>query len=333
MPVIEVEGLSKHFPGFRGGTTALQDLSFEVPEGGVFGFLGPNGSGKTTTIRCLMDLVRPSSGDCRILGTNCRGDLHQVIARVGAIVETPKFFGRFSARRNLFYLAKVAGADKTRVNEVLEFVGLGGREKDLVRDFSLGMNQRLGLAAALIKNPDILILDEPAHGLDPAGIKEIRGLLRRLGDEGRTVFLSSHLLAEVEAICDTVVILSNGRKVAEGPVDVVLARGQGGVEIEIDDIANARVVLSDAGFAVEPGKGSLLIQVDPSQAHRVTQVLATKGLYLRAMKPVARSLEDVFLELTAEESAISEVVESAGGAPEDAETGFGDEAGDEGGDR
>ncbi|MGH9195728.1 MAG: ABC transporter ATP-binding protein, partial [Acidimicrobiia bacterium] len=223
VPVIEIEGLRKHYVGFRGGTTAIDGLDLAVPEGGVFGFLGPNGAGKTTTIRCLMALARPTSGSVQILGVNPAKELSKVISRIGAIVETPTFFGRFSGERNLLLLGRLNGIGRQAVREAMDRVGLGGREKDLVRDYSLGMKQRLGLAAALLKDPELMILDEPAHGLDPAGITEIRNLIRRLGDEGRTIFLSSHLLSEVQQVCDHVAILRKGKVAASGTVKEILS--------------------------------------------------------------------------------------------------------------
>src|SRR5438874_7306512 len=182
--VIEVEELRKRYRRLRGGTTvALDGLDLSVPEGGVFGFLGPNGSGKTTTIRCLLGLVRPSEGRSRVLGVDATRDLHRVIARIGSIVETPSAFPTFSGRKNLGFLAALDGIGGTSVDAALERVGLGERADDLVKGYSLGMRQRLGIAAALLKDPALVILDEPANGLDPAGIVEVRELLRSLGRE------------------------------------------------------------------------------------------------------------------------------------------------------
>src|SRR6266516_4230854 len=236
MSVIETHGLRKAYSRLRGGrTVALDGLDLSVPEGGVFGFLGPNGAGKTTTIRCLLGLVRPTSGDCRLMGADSQRDLHSVIGRVGSIVETPALFPRFSGRRNLRLLARLDGIGRKRVDEALERVGLAARANHPVKTYSLGMKQRLGIAAALLKDPALLILDEPANGLDPAGIKEVRDLIRSLGDEGRMVFLSSHLLAEVQTVCDRVAILSRGRCIASGAVSEVLARGHpAGLLVRLD---------------------------------------------------------------------------------------------------
>ncbi|HEV8421258.1 MAG TPA: ATP-binding cassette domain-containing protein, partial [Actinomycetota bacterium] len=224
MAVIEIEGLRKEFRKLRGRSTlALDRLDLSVPEGGVYGFLGPNGAGKTTTIRCLLGLVRPTQGRARLLGAASSTELARVMGRVGSIVETPAMYPRFSGRRNLELLARLNAIGAKTIDQTLERVGLQGRADDHVRTYSLGMKQRLGIAAALLKDPELLILDEPANGLDPAGIKEVRDLLRTLGAEGRTVFVSSHQLSEVQVMCDRVAILSRGRCVAAGPVGEVLA--------------------------------------------------------------------------------------------------------------
>src|SRR3989442_895575 len=227
MAVIEVEGLRKEYPRVRGGrTVAVDGLDLSVPEGGVYGFLGPNGAGKTTTIRCLLGLVRPTGGTCRLLGADSVSELSRVIGRVGSIGETPALFPPFSGRRNLQLLGGLHRIGPRSVDDVLGRVGLAERADDPVRSYSLGMRQRLGIGAALLKDPEVLILDEPANGLDPAGIKKFRQLLRQLANEGRTVFLSSHLLPEEEQICDRVAILSLGRTVASGATGEVMARGR-----------------------------------------------------------------------------------------------------------
>src|SRR6188508_642128 len=216
-PVIQTTGLRKEYRSLRGKTHAAVDgLDLEVPAGGVFGFLGPNGSGKTTTIRCLLGLARPTSGRCRVLGADSPAHLPGVVGRLGALVEGPGVNPGLSGRQALTVLATTAGLGRHAVDANLERVGLGERGDDLVRGYSLGMRQRLGIAIALLKDPELLVLDEPANGLDPAGIREVRELVRHLGAEGRTVFLSSHLLGEVEQVCDEVAIVSGGRTVAQG---------------------------------------------------------------------------------------------------------------------
>jgi ABC-2 type transport system ATP-binding protein len=306
--VIEVEGLRKVYRRVRGGqTVAVDRLDLSVPRGGVFGFLGPNGAGKTTTIRCLLGLVRPSSGRCKLFEADARIALSSVIGRVGSIVETPAMYPRFSGRLNLELLGRLQGIGGQRVEAVLEQVGLSDRAKDQVRTYSLGMRQRLGIAAALLKDPELLILDEPANGLDPAGIKEVRELVRRLGGEGRTVFVSSHQLAEVQQMCDRVAILSRGRSVAEGPVAEVLSRGrEEALIVKLDDLRAGASALRSAGIEAEIEDDHVRARLPATQASRVTEILASQGLYLSELRPESVSLEDVFLELTREPATMAE---------------------------
>jgi len=265
----------------------------------VFGFLGPNGSGKTTTIRCLMGLISPTAGSARLLGASNRSELARALRRVGSIVETPALFPGFSGRRNLELLGRIHGVGRRRVDEVLDQVGLGTRARDRVKTYSLGMRQRLGLGAALLIDPAVLILDEPANGLDPAGLKEVRDLLRRLADEGRTVFLSSHLLGEVQQICDRVAILSRGRCIATGSVGEVLARGTTtGLLVRLDDLGAGVEALRQAGIDASEDAGLLRVNLPADQAPRVTKELADRGLYLSELRPELATLESVFLELT-----------------------------------
>jgi ABC-2 type transport system ATP-binding protein len=303
MAIIECNGLRKEYRRLRGGTSiALQGLDMAVDAGGVFGFLGPNGSGKTTTIRCLLALSYPTGGSCRIMGIDPAKDLHKVIDKIGAIVEAPAFFAGFSGRRNLQLLARSRGIDEKKVEAALERVGLATRGKDLVKGYSLGMKQRLGIAAALLKDPQLLILDEPANGLDPAGIKEVRELIRSLGREGRTVFVSSHVLAEIQQTCDRVAILSRGRAVRVGSVEEVLSTGRSAsMLVRVPDIARAEQVLSSAGIEVNTSDGMLTVGVSQDDAGRITEVLAAQGVYLTELRPHQASLEDVFLELTTED--------------------------------
>jgi len=291
--------------GSKRPVTAIDGLDLEVPEGGVFGFLGPNGAGKTTTIRAMVGHLRASSGIIRLLGADVTKSLPTVIDQIGAFVEQPSFFPGFSGRHNLELLAGSRGFARSDVTRVLETVGLHERSDSRVTSYSLGMRQRLGIAAVLLKNPRLLILDEPANGLDPAGMLEMRNLVRRLGAEGRTVFISSHLLAEVQQTCDRVAVLVRGRCVATGTVEELL-RGEvsrhrlrvpgGGAEHE-----RTASVLRAHGMDVEhDGHGHLLVAVAPQGAHEVTRLLAGEGIYLAELTPVERSLEEVFFELTGE---------------------------------
>ena len=298
--VIEVDGLCKEYRGRRRGRLrAVDGMDLSVPAGGVFGFLGPNGSGKTTTIRCVLGLSRPSAGRCRLLGANCPAQLPTVIGRVGALVETPGLTSGVSGRQTLGILATSAGIGNRQVDAVLARVGLAERADDLANTYSLGMRQRLGLAIALLKDPEVLILDEPANGLDPAGIREIRELVRELADEGRTVFLSSHLLGEVELVCDRVAIVSKGRTVAAGPIHEVLqAARPDAVWVKVTDLPGGSRTLTAAGLRAELDGEHIRVDIAPTQAEHVTRALVADGHYPSELRPVEASLEDAFFALT-----------------------------------
>ena len=301
MPVIDVRGARKTYRRWRRpGERAVDGLDLAVEAGGVFGFLGPNGSGKTTTIRMLLGLVRADAGALTLFGQPVPEQLPTVISRVGALVETPLFFPNFSGRLNLELLSDLAELPRQRVDEVLEQVGLADRARDRVKGYSLGMRQRLGIAAALLKRPELLILDEPTNGLDPAGIREIRELIRSLGSSGTTVFLSSHLLNEVEQVCDHVAILSHGRCVASGSVaDVLASRSTGDMRVRVDDIPGAVQILAQAGFrASADADADSLTVAGVSDPAAVTEALAKKRVYLRELTPITVDLESVFLGLT-----------------------------------
>jgi ABC-2 type transport system ATP-binding protein len=298
--VIEIEGLRKAYRRRRGTTVAVDGLDLTVPAGGVFGFLGPNGSGKTTTIRCLLGLVRPGAGQVRLLGRAVPAGLSDAIRRTGAIVETPALFPTMTARENLRLLGSIDGIGRARVDEMLGVVGLADRADDLVRRYSLGMRQRLALAAAMLKDPELLILDEPANGLDPAGMREVRVLLRDLATEGRTVFVSSHILSEIEQTCDYVAILARGRCVTAGSVDEVVTRSgrPASLLVKVADLDGAERVLREAQIGVERVDDALRVAVDPVAAGDVTRLLASREHWVTELRPDRFSLEDVFLELT-----------------------------------
>jgi ABC-2 type transport system ATP-binding protein len=305
MPVVQMTAVSKTYRRRgRPAQKALDGLDLLVEGGGVHGFLGPNGSGKTTSIRVLLGLVAADGRPhIRLLDRPVPEGLPDVIGGVGALVETPLFFPGFSGRLNLQLLAEAAGLPRTRVEECLEIVDLTDRAGDRFKGYSLGMKQRLGIAAALLKSPRLLILDEPSNGLDPAGIRDVRELIRRLGRDGRTtVLLSSHLLAEIQQVCDSVSILARGRCVATGPVNEVLARGStGAVRIRVPDASAAAGVLSAADFAVSPPDApdgrTLLVHSAPAPGD-ITRALAQQGIYLEELTPMAADLESAFLALT-----------------------------------
>jgi len=298
--MIEIEGLRKEYRRVRGRrTVAVDGLDLSVPEGGVFGFLGPNGAGKTTTIRCLLGLVRPSSGRLSLLGADVGDELPRVIARVGSIVEAPAMFPRFSGRRNLEILARIHGEGDAAIEASLERVGLRDRAKDPVKAYSLGMKQRLAIAATLLRDPSLLILDEPANGLDPAGIVEVRELLRSLGAEGRTIFVSSHILSEVQQTADHVAIVAKGRLIKAGPVNEVLATtGGSGVIVKLGDLEAGRRALADANIPATIEAGAIRADVPPDQSERISRTLAEARLFVTELRPDTVDLETVFLELT-----------------------------------
>ena len=303
--VIELERVRKTYGGVRKGrTVAVDDLTLSVASGGVHGFLGPNGSGKTTTIRILLGLVSPDAGAVRVLGADVPRGLPAVVGRVGALVESPQLFPTFTGRRNLQILAGLADVPGTRVEQLLELVGLAERADDRVKGYSLGMRQRLAIAAAMLKAPELLILDEPTNGLDPAGMVEVRELIRTLGSDGRTtVFLSSHLLTEVESVCDAVTILVRGRLVASGPVSEVLAMAgsSAALKLRFDDehqAVQAVAVLAGAGVTATPGPPGT-VQVDSPAGAQVNAILGAQGIWASEITPVRLDLERAFLDLTA----------------------------------
>lgn len=294
---IQTYDLSKRF----GDLVAVDSINFEVRRGEVFGFLGPNGAGKTTTIAMLLGLVRPTSGSAEVLGHDLRHNLAPALLRVGAIVETPSFYPYLSGEDNLRIFARIVGGRAEQdIPPILERVGLGQRGSDKVGTYSLGMRQRLGLACALIGDPELLILDEPTNGLDPAGMQEVRSFIRRLAtEEGRTVFLSSHLLHEVEQVCDRVLILNKGQVIAQGRVDEMLSQAQG-VELRIADPLKAAAILSDLDWVDEArAQGEwVLAQSPPERAPELVAALAAHNHFPYEVRPVLATLESVFLGLT-----------------------------------
>ncbi|MEU5725445.1 ABC transporter ATP-binding protein [Micromonospora sp. NPDC047738] len=304
--------MTKRYPG---GVTAVDGLDLRVREGEVLGFLGPNGAGKTTTMRMLVGLVRPTSGAIRVLGRS--PGTPQQLAKVGALIESPAFYPHLSGRDNLRLAARYAGVPDTAADRVLAEVGLTERAGSKFRTYSLGMKQRLGVAAALLKEPSLLILDEPTNGLDPGGVTDIRELLRALGRGGRTVLLSSHVLGEVEQICDRIVVIDRGRLIADGTPDELRGTlGQAVLLIDADPIDEAVACLRahDRVRAVDPVDGQLRVTTDPALAAALNRRLVEAGIDVRELRPLRHSLEEAFLELTApERHARQEQTISTGG--------------------
>jgi ABC-2 type transport system ATP-binding protein len=292
--VIETADLTKRY----GEVVAVDHLTLRVPRGGVFGFLGPNGSGKTTTMGMLLGLVHPTSGEARIFGDPARHPA--TLRRVGAMVETPTFYPYLSGRENLLYFQGIgrrgAPAD---VGRLLDLVDLGKRAGSKYATYSLGMKQRLGIACALLGDPELVFLDEPTNGLDPAGVVEVRELIRDLGKGGRTVVLSSHLLAETELVCDNVAVLSRGKLIAQGSIQELL-RQHDGFRLRTTDDSQARAALADLRWVqhVEHQDGGLMVTAPPSRAWEISKALALREVYINELMPVHRSLEEFFMEIT-----------------------------------
>ncbi|WP_067509028.1 ATP-binding cassette domain-containing protein [Actinoplanes sp. TFC3] len=299
--VLEISGLQKTYRSRKGVRKALDGFDMVVEAGQVHGFLGPNGSGKTTTLRTLLGLIRPNGGRMTILGREVPDSLPEVAGSVGAIVESPQFFGNFSAQDTLSLLADAGGVAPVRVTEVLELVGLRDRAKDRVKTYSLGMKQRLAVASALLKNPKLLILDEPANGLDPGGIREMRSLMANLAASGMTVVLSSHILGEIQLICDSVTIISAGRRVAAGSVaDVLESHTTASIRVRLEalaDLTASAAALRDLGAQVIVESDHLMVS-GVAQPSAITRTLAGRGVYVSELSPVVADLESVFLELT-----------------------------------
>jgi len=299
--VLRTAGLTKRY----GRLVAVADLDLEVRPGQVYGFLGPNGSGKTTTIAMILGLLHPDRGRVELFGLDAGPQLPHLLRRTGAVMEAPAFYPHLSGRANLRIFAILSGGiSPRRLDEVLDLVGLLSRAQSKVRTYSLGMKQRLALAAALLHDPQLVILDEPTNGLDPAGMREVRQLIRNLGEMGKTVFVSSHLLHEVEQTCTHVGILKQGRLLAQEPVSDLLHQGEA-LELEPTDTEAAVRVLSalDWVTGVTREDNKLLVQAPLQRAADVSRALAENGIYLSELRPHENTLEEFFLEVTGAEEA------------------------------
>ena len=293
--VIETTALTKRY----GNILAVDDLSLEVARGQVFGLLGPNGSGKTTTMGMLLGLVKPTSGSFSLLGAGTPN--REALTRTGAIVEFPSFYPHLSGRDNLAYFQEISGtSDAPELDELLDKVGLSERGKDRFHTYSLGMKQRLGLAHVLLGDPDLLILDEPTNGMDPDGMAEVRELIRSLGDGERTVLLSSHLLHEVEQVCDSVAILSHGRLVAQGRVDDLI-HSLAGEKIRLRTTDNARAIelISKLDWVADvTSKGeSILVSAPTDRSPELSEVLSRSAVYIVEMTSSQMSLEEYYFKI------------------------------------
>jgi ABC-2 type transport system ATP-binding protein len=297
--VIETSGLTKRF----GARTAVAAVDLHVPAGVAFGLLGPNGAGKTTLIRTLLGLVRPSGGTMRLMGHDMPGERAQALARVGAVVEEPRFHDHLTGRENLRVVSALLSDEATaRIPAVLDRVGLTARADERVAAYSLGMRQRLGIARCLLNDAQLLILDEPMNGLDPAGIQEFRGLMRGLIDEGRTVLVSSHLLDEIEKTCDMVAIIDRGRLIRQGSIAELREGGATQLVVDCDDTAKARGILSTVVGVADvtvTADGSLLCTLaSADRAADVNSALVMGGVAVSRLEPARVTLEERFLDIT-----------------------------------
>jgi ABC-2 type transport system ATP-binding protein len=295
---VRLENLSKAFGSRKKQVRAVSQINLEVQGGQVFGFLGPNGAGKTTTIRMMMDLIRPTTGRVLIYGQPVQGH-PRTLQRVGALVEDATFYNYLSGRRNLEVLANTGGyPDQSRIDELLEQVGMSDRAHRKVKGFSTGMKQRLGLAAALLNDPDLVVLDEPTNGLDPAGIQEMRYFIRDLAHkQGKTVFLSSHLLSEVEQVCDRVAIINQGEIVREGAVSDLLSH-RAELRIEALPLDRAASVLAER-WKVEINTGWLTVEASREDAPHIVRRLAEQDVDVYQVTVRRQTLEEYFMDATA----------------------------------
>lgn len=301
--VIEITGLTKKFKKL----VAVNNLNLNVYKGDVFGFLGPNGAGKSTTIRMLLTLINPTSGSIKIFNKDLKRNRKEILSKIGAIVEKPDFYMYLTAYKNIEILAKISGMDisKKEIMDILDFVGLADRYNSKVKTFSHGMKQRLGIAQALVHDPELIILDEPTTGLDPQGIKEIRDLILLLSKEkGKTIFLSSHILREIELISTRMIIINKGTTKIEGTVEELLNMEKLKVKFETNDSENALKVIKQSDwkekyFSTE--NNYLIFEMDKHEIHPLTKFLINNNIEVSAVVPM-RSLEDYFLKITEESS-------------------------------
>ena len=298
---VEVHGLSKRF----GAQVAVDNVDLLVPRGSAFGYLGPNGAGKTTLIRVLLGLTRADSGTMSLLGIPVPSQRSRALAQVGAIVDEPRFHGHLTGRENLLILAAArAGDAQERIGPALARVGLAGRADDKVSAYSMGMSQRLGVAACLLADPQLLILDEPMNGLDPAGMHEMRDMIRSLVDEGRAVMLSSHLLDEVQRTCDAVAIVDHGKVIRQGPIEELVSGAGAVVEVQCSDPPAAARALGLNPFAasVAAGANGLMVTLPAGPAREQTaainRTLVEAGIAVYSLRQAQATLEDWFLSVT-----------------------------------
>ncbi len=295
MAVIETSNLTKRYRK----TLAVDQVSFQVEQGQVFGFLGPNGAGKTTTIGMLLGIITPTGGGFKLFGGDSPKELHAARQRIGATLEYPNFYPYLSGRDNLRIVANVKGKGEDDIAEVLDIVGLTKRKKTKFQAYSLGMKQRLALASTMLGDPELIILDEPANGLDPEGMREIRGIIKDLSERGKTIFLSSHLLWEVERTCSHVAIIQHGRIIRQASVEEIKA-GNPHAGLRGGDLSKLQQIASEYPDAVSATvrDSRVVVELRDDDLAALNRFVAERGVYLSHLALEERTLEDVFMELT-----------------------------------
>lgn len=285
--------------------TSVEGLNLRIERGQIYGFLGPNGAGKTTTIRMLLGLIKPTQGNIEIFGQNLKKNRLQILQRIGSLVESPTYYGNLTGRENLEAVRRLRDLPEKRVDEVLEIVRLTKVANRLTKEYSLGMKQRLGIAVALLSNPDLLILDEPTNGLDPSGIQEIRELIKKLPEAGMSVLVSSHLLSEIDQMATQVGIINNGNMIFQDSIERLRQKQKPLLKVGVNDVMKAKTILKELELEADLQDDFLwLSQTDPTFVSKINSILVHSGLSVYRLEEVKRTLEDIFLELTGTEGSL-----------------------------
>jgi lantibiotic transport system ATP-binding protein len=285
--------------------TSVDGVNLRIERGQIYGFLGPNGAGKTTTIRMLLGLIKPSKGDIEIFGQSLNKNRLQILQRIGSLVESPTYYGNLTGRENLEAVRRLRNLPEKRVNEVLEVVRLTKVANRLAKEYSLGMKQRLGIATALLSNPDLLILDEPTNGLDPSGIQEIRELIKELPGAGMSVLVSSHLLSEIDQMATQVGIINNGKMIFQDSIERLRQKQEPLLKVGVSDLMKAKEILKEHNLKADlHGDFLWLSQTEPAFVSEINSILVHSGLPVYRLEEVKKTLEDIFLELTGTEGSL-----------------------------
>lgn len=295
--IVETKSLTKSFKDFK----AVKNIELKVREGSIYGFLGPNGAGKSTTIRMLLGLIKPTTGEVKVFGKSIESEREEILRNVGALVESPSYYGHLTAYENLEITRKVLKLNKSEIDRVLDFVGLSEVKDKKVKEFSLGMKQRLGIAQALMGDPKLIILDEPTNGLDPAGIQEIRELIKSLPrKKGITVIVSSHILSEIELMSDEVGIIKKGELLYQGTIESLRGNNNSKILIGVSNIPSTLELLRKRGYRVKEEKDKLCVNAEGLSASKLCKELVLSGIEVNYLSEEKKSLEDIFLSLTME---------------------------------